>query len=187
VKTTQTHTFPAHKAHQLDHKFRRWLQNPFKILAPFVHEGMTVIDYGCGNGFFSMPLSSLTGGSGQVFAIDIQRDMLDKLSLKLSDSGISNVTPVLKVKVALELPVLCDFAIAIYVVHEIDDQNTFFKEMHKHLRPGAKFLIMEPDFIVSKKDFIKTLERAQKAGFKQVEPLNLLFSKAAVLTTGKYP
>lgn len=187
MKMTQTHTFPAQKAHQLDHKLRRWLQNPIKILSPFVNEGMTVIDYGCGNGFFSIPLSILTGESGRVFSIDIQQEMLNKLSIKLSKYGISNVTSVLKENGPLKLPILFDFAIAIYVVHEIDDQDAFFKEMNKLLKPSAKLLIMEPDFIVSRKNFRKTLARAKNAGFEPFKSLNLLFSKTIVLSKGKYP
>ncbi len=39
---------PVELAGSLDNRFRRWLQNPRKILAPYVREGMKVLDIGCG-------------------------------------------------------------------------------------------------------------------------------------------
>jgi len=42
---------PVERAGVLDHRIRRWLQDPQKILRPYVEEGMTVLDIGCGPGF----------------------------------------------------------------------------------------------------------------------------------------
>lgn len=43
---------PVERAGILDHRIRRWLQDPQKILRPYIEEGMTVLDIGCGPGFF---------------------------------------------------------------------------------------------------------------------------------------
>ncbi len=43
---------PVERAGNLDNRFRRWIQNPRKILGPYMREGMTVLDLGCGPGFF---------------------------------------------------------------------------------------------------------------------------------------
>ena len=45
---------PVELANSFDSKIRKWLQNPRKILSPYIKEGMTVLDIGCGPGFFSM-------------------------------------------------------------------------------------------------------------------------------------
>ena len=44
---------PVERAGILDHGIRRWLQDPQKILRPYIEEGMTVLDIGCGPGFTS--------------------------------------------------------------------------------------------------------------------------------------
>lgn len=43
---------PVELAGSLDNKIRKWFQNPQKILAPYIKEGMKVLDIGCGPGFF---------------------------------------------------------------------------------------------------------------------------------------
>ena len=39
---------PVERGGILDHTIRRWLQDPQKILRPYIEEGMTVLDIGCG-------------------------------------------------------------------------------------------------------------------------------------------
>ncbi len=39
---------PVERAGGLDNSLRRLLQNPQRILRKYVHEGMTVLDVGCG-------------------------------------------------------------------------------------------------------------------------------------------
>lgn len=55
---------PVERAGHLDNRIRRWLQNPQKILRPYIEEGMTVIDVGCGPGFFSIEMAQMVGKSG---------------------------------------------------------------------------------------------------------------------------
>ncbi|MCP4372916.1 MAG: SAM-dependent methyltransferase, partial [Deltaproteobacteria bacterium] len=52
---------PVERAGSLDSRIRRWLQNPQKILKPYIKEGMTVLDVGCGPGFFSIDMAQMVG------------------------------------------------------------------------------------------------------------------------------
>jgi len=56
---------PVALSGSLDNRFRRWFQNPRKILRPYVEKGMTVLDIGCGPGFFSIDMAHLMGASGE--------------------------------------------------------------------------------------------------------------------------
>ena len=58
---------------------RRLLQDPEEIVSPHVREGMTVLDIGCGMGFFSLPLAELVGETGKVVCIDLQGKMIEGL------------------------------------------------------------------------------------------------------------
>jgi len=58
---------------------RRLLQDPRKLLGPYVREGMTVLEPGPGMGFFTLEIARLVGPSGRVVAVDIQPRMLSSL------------------------------------------------------------------------------------------------------------
>jgi hypothetical protein len=45
---------------------RRILYQPASVLAPHIHEGMTVLEPGPGMGFFTFELARLVGGSDRV-------------------------------------------------------------------------------------------------------------------------
>ena len=62
---------PVERAGSLDCKLRKWFQNPGKILAPFIKEGMKVLDVGCGPGFFSIKIAKMVGKRGKVFSVDL--------------------------------------------------------------------------------------------------------------------
>lgn len=181
MKEGQGHIFSAQKADTLDSKIRRLLQNPFKILKPYVTDGMTVLDYGCGNGYFSISLSKMVGNSGKVYSVDIQKEMLDKLTIKVTSLSISNITTVHNGNEKPNVPDMLDFALAVYVVHEITDKVSFFKELFELLKPKGKLLVIEPDFIVSRRGFKSTLAIAKQVGFVEYNKLNLRFSKAIIL------
>jgi len=55
------------------------MQNPEKVVAPYVREGMIVLEPGPGMGFFTLEIARLVGPSGRVVAVDIQPHMLSRL------------------------------------------------------------------------------------------------------------
>jgi SAM-dependent methyltransferase len=82
------HVCPVQRAGSLDNAIRRWLQNPLKILSPYVEEGMTALDVGCGPGFFTVPLAELVGKTGRVIAADLQDGMLQKVRGKVKGTDL---------------------------------------------------------------------------------------------------
>src|SRR4030042_5592495 len=74
---------PVALAGSLDNKLRRWVQNPRRILGPYIKEGMTVLDLGCGPGFFTIDIAQMVGKSGRVIGSDSQEGMLQKLRDKI--------------------------------------------------------------------------------------------------------
>lgn len=53
--------------------------------------GMMVADFGSGSGFYSMAAARAVAPSGKVFAVDIQKDLLDKLKNGARQNHLSNV------------------------------------------------------------------------------------------------
>ena len=173
---------PVEKAGTLDTKIRRWLQNPHKILKPYIKEGMTVLDLGCGPGFFTVALTQMVGKSGKVIAADLQEGMLQKLTEKIEGTGLEKRISLHKCeedKIGITEKV--DFVLVFYVVHEIPDQHNLFNELKTIIKPDGILLIVEPPFHVSQKAFKETIKKAKTAGLTEIKRPKMLFDKAVVL------
>jgi ubiquinone/menaquinone biosynthesis C-methylase UbiE len=179
------HVCPVERAGMLDSRIRCWLQNPRRILEPYVRPGMTALDIGCGPGFFTLDMASLAGTSGKVIAVDLQDGMLEIVRGKISGTELEKVVTPHRCaadSLGLDGSVAADFALAFYMVHEIPDKERFFREVFDALGPGGQFLVVEPPFHVSKKAFAETLRIAGEAGFKvDGAPPKVFFSRTAVL------
>lgn len=173
---------PVEKAGSLDIKFRRWVHNPRKILGPYVKEGMTVLDVGCGPGFFSIDMAHMVGETGRVIAADLQEGMLQKVHAKIRGTPLENRIVLHRCeqdRVGVNETV--DFALAFYMVHEIPKKGAFFAEMESLLKPHGHMLIVEPPFHVNGKLFEETLAIAKDAGFDLVERPRMFLDRAACL------
>ena len=177
-----TRVCPVEEADKLDTKFRRWLQNPQKILKPYINEGMKVLDFGCGPGFFSVDMAQMVGESGKVIAADLQEGMLQKLSEKIKGTELENRITLHKCeedKIGITENV--DFVLAFYIIHEVVNKEGLFIELENILKPNGQVLIVEPPFHVSKTTFEETIGKAKAAGLTEVKRPKELFNKAVVL------
>jgi len=183
MTTKQTRVCPVELADSLDSKLRRWLQNPRKILAPYVSEGMIALDVGCGPGFFSIELARLVGPGGRVIAADLQQGMLDKLAAKIRGTDLSTRVDLVKCDTSnLNLSESVDFILTFYMVHEVPNQAAFFRQLFHLLRETGKLLMVEPRmFHVSRTQFRETVRQAEAAGFVSTPGPKLLMSWSAVL------
>lgn len=177
---------PVERAGSLDNRIRRWLQNPRKILGPYIREGMTVLDLGCGPGFFSVAMSHMVGESGRVIAADLQEGMLQKLRNKVRGTEIeTRITLHRCGEDSIGVSQLVDFVLTFYMVHEVPDQKRFIEEIYSVLKPGGNYLIVEPKFFhVSKSAFAATIGKAEDAGFKPVVKPKILMSQSMLLRKG---
>lgn len=173
---------PVERAGSLDNRLRRWLQNPRKLLTPYLSEGMTVLDVGCGPGFFTLDIADMVGASGRVIAADLQYGMLRKVREKIQGTALeSRITLHQCQPTGIGLSVPVDFIFAFYMVHEVPDQAAFFSEIADILTPKGHLLIVEPAFHVSNKAFADTIRLADNAGLTPVQRPKLLLSLAALL------
>jgi ubiquinone/menaquinone biosynthesis C-methylase UbiE len=184
MKADRNRVCPVELANSLDSKIRRWLQNPQKILSPYVKEGMKALDVGCGPGFFSVELAKMVGANGKVYAADLQEGMLQKLKNKIRGTSLEKIIQPIKCeKDDIVVPEKVDFILAFYMVHEVQDKDRLFATLKNFLNEKGEFLIVEPKlFHVSKKEFAFTISKAEAVGFKSAEGPKLPFSFSSVLS-----
>ena len=185
MKDRKNSVCPVEVAGTLDNKVRRWLQNPQKILGPYIDEGMTVLDVGCGPGFFSIDIAKLVGKSGRVIASDLQEGMLQKVRDKIHDTELEERITLHKCdKNRIGISENVDFVLVFYVLHEVPNQDELFNELKSVLKPNGQVLIVEPHFHVSKSAFSESIRKAISTGFSLVESPKVLLSKTAILKKG---
>jgi predicted methyltransferase len=165
--------------------FRKLGQNPRTILAPYVREGMTVLEPGPGMGFFTLELAGMVGPSGRVIAVDVQPRMLDKLKRRLAKAGLEGRVDT-RIATAdsmgpADLRGVADLTVAFYVVHEFRDHGRFSVEVAEASKPGSSILLAEPAGHVDSATFAAELQAAEDAGFCVVARSAIRRSLTAVL------
>jgi ubiquinone/menaquinone biosynthesis C-methylase UbiE len=179
---TSRHVCPVQISVGLDNPIRRWLQNPGKILEPYIEKGMTVLDAGCGPGFFSTEMARLVGRSGRVIAADLQEGMLLKVKSKVYGTELENRIVLHKCgEDKIGISEFVDFVLVFYMLHEVASQENFLGEIGSILKPGGQILIVEPLFHFSRSAFETMIAKAQNIGLKVVNKPKMVFSRAAVL------
>jgi len=176
------HVCPWWFAYTFDHRLRLYVHNPERILGPYVKPGMTAIDLGCGMGYFSIPLARMVGDSGKVLAVDIQQKMLDVLMKRAQKAGVGErLRPVLCDSANLCVEPQSDFALAFFMIHEAPAPARYIEQVYGSLKPGARFLFVEPKWHVPREQFDQLVAHAQKNGFSLEGRPRIAISHAALL------
>ena len=173
---------PAELSGTLDNSFRKLFQNPEKILKPYIGKGMTVLDLGCGPGFFSVEIAKIVTSSGKVIAADLQEKMLEKVTKKIKGTDAESIIKIHKcLDDRIGISEKVDFVLAFWMIHEVPDQEKLFAELKSVLNPGGKIFIAEPKFHVSKDAFEKMLTIIRNTGFEVSEYPKVNISRAVLL------
>lgn len=173
---------PVEHAGVLDVTFRKWIHNPKKIVQPFIEEGMTALDLGCGPGFFTIAIAKLVGASGKVVAADLQEGMLAIVSKKIEHSAMADrVRLHLSRPEGIGLAEKFDFILVFYMLHEVPGQAAFLKEIKSLLKADGKVLIAEPKWHVSHDEFLNSIGMMKQAGLAAAAEPKIRFSRTIVL------
>jgi len=178
----QNRICPVNNAGSLDNFIRRIIQNPQKMLKPYIKEGMIILDVGCGPGFFTVEIARMLNGTGKVIAADLQEGMLDKVRQKIKGTDLEHKIELHKCQSeSIGITENVDFILVFYMVHEVPNQDLFLKELYSVLKSNGQLLIAEPKFHVSKNDFKIMEEKVKSLGFKIIDKPKIFFSRSVVL------
>lgn len=166
-------------------KIRKRIQNPEKILKPFVKAGMHVIDYGCGTGYFTLPMANMVGEHGHVYGIDIQKEMLNHVEEKAVKEKLEQQITLLQCTESniptTEIADPINFALLFGVAHEIADRELVFTKLYESLKTEGQILLAEPKLHVSDACFEQTIQIAKAAGFSVEKGPSISMMKTVVL------
>jgi ubiquinone/menaquinone biosynthesis C-methylase UbiE len=91
--------------HQDETKRRKWQDPEATLEKTGIVPGMTFMEIGCGNGFFTLPAARIAGKQGKVYALDADEKGIDMLKSKAHEEGLDNIITVVG---RGEETVLCD-------------------------------------------------------------------------------
>lgn len=144
-------------------------------------EGMKVADIGAGSGFYTLIAAKQVGSTGRVYAVDVQKDLLERIRSTGSTQGFHNIEVVWgnaeKIGGSKIRESLIDRAIASNVLFQIEKPDEFVLEIKRILKPGGKVLVVDwsevsmlgPKTVVSS---LKAQAMFEKAGFKLDQSFN---------------
>ena len=135
--------FRHEHAHMLDDPERqKWLPSAAVLERLGLRPGMRVADIGAGTGYFALPLARAVAPGGQVFAVDVQPEMLQRLRERL-ESGLA----ITLVEGDAEHTTLGDGSVDLVflanVWHEIDDRDAALAEAARILGPEGRIAILD--------------------------------------------
>jgi SAM-dependent methyltransferase len=109
-----------------------------------IPKGASVADIGAGSGYITVKLAARVGPSGQVFANDVQPQMLEMLARKLAARHIDNVR---LVQGAIDDPRLppasVDLELMVDVYHEFSQPQAMLRHLREALKPGGRLVLLE--------------------------------------------
>jgi ubiquinone/menaquinone biosynthesis C-methylase UbiE len=114
-------------------------RDPYKVLrAAGLESGQSVLEVGCGPGFFTIPAARIVGEKGSVHALDISPLAVQRVQQKIEIEGVTNVETILADAAQTGLPDQSfDLIFVFGLAHPIGDLGNILTELHRLLKPAG--------------------------------------------------
>ncbi len=112
-----------------------------------IPQGVSVADFGCGAGYFSIPIAQRVGAEGNVYAIDVLASALETVASQARRLGMFNIHTI---RADLERPggstlpdAGMDLVFAANILHQALKREVIFGEAYRILKPRGQLVIIE--------------------------------------------
>lgn len=130
-------------AKRFDDPERDAWQKPDAVVASLkLSSAARVADLGAGTGYFAVRLARAVP-AGQVYAIDIEPDMVRYLTERGQREGLANLSAVQGRADGPALPEPVDVVFLCDVYHHLTGRSAYFAEVAAGLRPGGRVVIVD--------------------------------------------
>jgi ubiquinone/menaquinone biosynthesis C-methylase UbiE len=132
-------------ARTFDHPDRLAWQKPDHVIAVMgIEPGMTVVDIGAGTGFFEPLLAQAVGPSGKVLALDVEPKMVEHLTRRVREAGLTQVEARLVDPVDPGLAAASiDRILVVNTWHHIDDRAAYSAKLRDALRSTGSIWVVD--------------------------------------------
>lgn len=110
-------------------------------------ENQIIADFGAGSGAYTIAAAKALNGTGKVYAVDVQKDLLTRLENSCKENHIGNVAFIWgnleKVGGTKLRDQSCDAVIVSNVLFQSDDKRAVLSEARRVLRHGGLLLLID--------------------------------------------
>jgi ubiquinone/menaquinone biosynthesis C-methylase UbiE len=103
-----------------------------------IQQGDTVIDFGCGIGYFSIPALDFVGDEGIVIAVDVSIDMLQELGKR---AGYRKNLKIVHADSLIGLT--ADIILLSMVLHKVNHPKEFLQTCFAALKPYGRVIVID--------------------------------------------
>jgi ubiquinone/menaquinone biosynthesis C-methylase UbiE len=140
----------------LEFRLRDFFRPPERILREAgIRNGLTVLDFGCGPGGFSLAAAKLVGPEGRVFAVDRHPLALKSVSEAASRRGLRNIRTILGGGPADLAGGSVDVVLLYDVLHGLPEPGPILAEFYRVLKPRG--VLSVSDHHMKKEPLLSTL------------------------------
>ena len=121
-------------------KLRQWLADPVKTLrGADIKSGQTVLEVGCGTGFFTIPTARLLGDQGRLIALDASAGFIEVVSKKVQLADLKNVHIVKRdaLNTRLDTSIIDKVLLFGVIPFPLLPLNLLLPEMYRVLKPDG--------------------------------------------------
>ncbi|HKG23807.1 MAG TPA: class I SAM-dependent methyltransferase [Blastocatellia bacterium] len=136
-----------------------------------IKQGSSVADIGAGSGWFTVRAARRVGGSGMVYAVEINRDFLKRIKARAETEGLANIRTVLGKEDDPSLPSeSVDAVLVLKTYHEISQPVLLMRRLRAAMRPGALLGVIDKNGNGGDHGIASgtVVEEAERAGFSLV-------------------
>jgi ubiquinone/menaquinone biosynthesis C-methylase UbiE len=122
--------------------------DPIRNIAQFnIGPTMSVADLGAGAGFYTFEAAKRVGHDGKVYAVEVQRELIEKVKKMATQAHVFNIEVILGDAERIGGTHLkedsIDRVIASNILFQIEDKNTFCLEIKRILKRGRVVMIID--------------------------------------------
>jgi demethylmenaquinone methyltransferase/2-methoxy-6-polyprenyl-1,4-benzoquinol methylase len=125
-------------------RLRNWLSNPEKILqGSDIQPGQSVLELGCGPGFFTIPAAQMIGDQGSLIAMDVSSGFIEQASKKVENADLKNVRIIKRdaLKTGLDTASIDKVLLFGVIPFPLLPLNRLLPEIHRTLKPEGTMAV----------------------------------------------
>lgn len=109
--------------------------------------GMVAVDFGCGTGHYPLLMSMLVGSTGLVYAVDIQKNLLESVKKQAREKGIKNIEIICAdLEKSESMPLksgIANFVLISNILFQVENKDALVKTAHNLLKAGGYVAVID--------------------------------------------